>query len=131
MTPLRDITGQRFGSLVVRRRAPNGATGKVKWECDCDCGGSSAVAGHKLRAGLTISCGCLGSRRSFGARTRHLTTKHGLFAGGKRPPEYRSWDGAIQRCHNPDAKDFARYGGRGITVCDEWRNSLRAFMRDM
>ena len=54
-----DLTGQRFGKLVVKERAPNNRFGGARWLCQCDCGNTTVVAGQELRRGGTKSCGCL------------------------------------------------------------------------
>lgn len=61
---------------------------------------------------------------------RDVAGKFGTTHGGKRTPEYKSWAGIIQRCTNPNNKNWNRYGGRGIRVCDEWL-SFEAFIRDI
>lgn len=58
--------------------------------------------------------------------------KHGCAPrGAKRPAIYRKWQHMIQRCHNPNDRDYPQYGGRGITVCDRWRYSFAAFIEDV
>jgi hypothetical protein len=135
MPRLIDLTGQRFGRLLVVRRAPSRPThtGRVTWLCDCDCGRTATVRGTNMRAGITRSCGCL---RVDVAREQELT--HGE-AGVRRPGnsrhkrsrEYSSWCAMRARCYIPSASHFEHYGGRGITVCDRWRNSYEAFLADM
>lgn len=117
--------GTRFGILTVIREAPirkkpSGEVSRVMF-CKCDCGIESIVLLSNLRAGHTTSCGCV--QRAAGKRNK----THGL-AG---TPTYRAWQDMIQRCYNPNRKRYPLYGGRGITVCDEWRASFDAFLRDM
>jgi hypothetical protein len=57
--------------------------------------------------------------------------KHGACCGDARTPEYKSWSAAKGRCFNPNKDDYAHYGGRGITMCDRWRDSFEAFLADM
>ena len=113
-----DLTGQRFGRLVVIKRVENAKNKHPQWLCKCDCGNFKKVRGNSLRAGLIVSCGCY-------AREQRLlgTTKHG-FARTKL--NYR-YDGMISRCYNPKDKYYPNYGGRGIKVCDEWLNDSRKF----
>lgn len=59
------------------------------------------------------------------------STRHGHCRGGLTSPEYRSWHGMKSRCNNPRAANYPRYGGRGISVCDRWRDSFDAFLADM
>jgi hypothetical protein len=114
-----DITGERFGRLVARsiaehRQMTHGI--HVFWHCDCDCGNTKKVDGAKLRSGHTKSCGCI-------SREMHYTHGQTLTA------EYQILQGMIQRCYNPKHPSYGDYGGRGITVCDEWRYSFEAFYK--
>lgn len=118
-----DLTGMRFGRLLVLRRD------EIKprtWVCLCDCSAQVTRAGRELRAGDTKSCGCL--RREV-TRQRYLI--HGATLGKKQSPEYRIWAGMLTRCHNPHCHNFHTYGGRGIVVCDRWRRSFVNFLSDM
>lgn len=112
-----DLTGQRFGKLVVVSRSES-KNGKSLWECRCDCGRISLVVGNKLTSGTTKSCRCLRVESPM---------KH----GGSRSPEYQVWCGIIQRCTNPNAPEYFRYGARGITICERWRESFENFLMDM
>lgn len=58
-------------------------------------------------------------------------TKHGNCTRVKKSPEYQSWASMLGRCFNPNRSHFHRYGGRGITVCERWRNSFQTFLEDM
>jgi hypothetical protein len=121
----KDMTGQRFGKLTVLERAPNNTAGKTpcsQWKCQCDCGATAVVRGHCLRTGHTTSCGCHG-RSVGGKRTR----THGRSGEGI----YIIWQKMIERCHKPDNPAYDRYGGRGIYVCDRWRESFENFLEDM
>jgi hypothetical protein len=120
-----DLTGQRFGRLVVTAFAGRVASG-ASWSCTCDCGGASVVAACNLKSGRSTSCGCF--HREDAAQ--RLTT-HGHARVGLRSPEHTVWLGMIQRCTNPKRDSFPRYGGRGITVCDRWLKSFEAFLADM
>ena len=113
-----DLTGQRFGRLVVLERAENAKDKHPQWLCKCDCGNTKVVKGSHLRKGDIVSCGCY-------AREQRLlsTTKHG-FARTKL--NYR-YENMISRCYNPKDKNYINYGARGIGVCDEWRNDSRTF----
>lgn len=117
-----DITGQRFGRLVVVGRAGTNADRKATWRCRCDCGNDIVVCGKDMRVGDTNSCGCLAAEK-FGA----VITKH----GGVSTPEYRVYSHMIGRCSNPGDTAFRNYGGRGISVCDRWRESFAHFLADM
>jgi len=115
-----DLTGQRFGRLVVRSVA-SAERGIVKWNCECDCGTTQVVQSTHLRSGHTRSCGCWRNEQTT-ARNR-AGAKHGMHLS----PEYGIWRSMVKRCHSPTAHAYDRYGGRGITVCPEWRTSFEAF----
>lgn len=120
MANFKDITGQRFGRLVVSHRTQNNKNGFACWVCVCDCGNTTIVNGSLLRMGNTKSCGC-------------LSKEHGIKIGKARKKENRDsklfdvWRQMKQRCQNPNHKAYVHYGGRGITVCDEWKNSYDVF----
>lgn len=113
-----DMAGKRYGRLFVLRRAGSNKDGLALWLCKCDCGNMCVVEGAKIRKGNTRSCGCLHVES-----TRNRFTKHGLYQNRL----YGVWKMINQRCSNPRNKNYGRYGGRGISVCEEWRNSFQAF----
>lgn len=126
-----DLTGQRFGRLTVIGRAPSLiADDKIRktgrritvWRCQCDCGNVKDIISWSLRSGHTISCGCYCQDNM-----RKRMTTHGDTLNGKPTRLYKIWDCMKNRCYNPNKKSYARYGGRGITVCDEWLNSFESF----
>ena len=121
-----DLTGKRFGRLrVIERRGSKSR--QPLWLCLCDCGAERIVPGAHLRGGNTKSCGCW--RREFPKITK---TTHGLSSNGRRKSLlYLQWNGMRQRCHNPNQQHYQRYGGRGIKVCDRWRQSFVNFYSDM
>ena len=116
-----DLTGERFGMLEVASRAPD-ANEKSMWSCHCECGSEKIIRGSHLRAGAYKSCGCIrgGSDPVHGHAIKYLRSR-----------TYRSWDAMKQRCSNPNAPFWNRYGGRGITICDRWFNSFENFLEDM
>lgn len=117
MAKLIDLTGQKFGRLsVVRRFGVRG--GHAAWLCKCDCGNHHIAIGRNLTKGLTKSCGCL-HKEQLASRSR----THGM----SQTRLYRIWHDMKNRCYYKADKQYAYYGGRGITVCDEWRNSFEAF----
>ena len=123
MSTLKDLTGQRFGRLVVIERAgsyvsPDRKQTHSLWICVCDCGNITTTRGGLLRNGTTKSCGCLSRDVA-----REYNTKHGM----AKTRLYAIWAGMKNRCSHPSHKSYYRYGGKGITVCDEWENDFQAF----
>ena len=115
-----DLTGQRFGRLMVTGRDTNKTEGgSVWWKCRCDCGRVKTTIGQSLRKGATRSCGCL--------HAEHLLTKPRLSHGRTNTAEYRAWTDMKTRCFNQKNRCWNLYGGRGITVCAEWLNDFPAF----
>ena len=112
-----DLIGQRFGELTVVAEVGR-QSGKVLWECVCDCGGSIKSVTGNLKNGTTHSCGCY----SLKART-----KHGMHSS--RP--YSIWRSMKCRCSLPNHTGYAEYGGRGISVCERWLESFENFWEDM
>ena len=115
-----EMVGKRFGKLTVISECPvRKKNNIVTWICKCDCGSvTNPIKGTHLRDGTTKSCGCL--QRDV---TIQRNIKHGLW--GNRL--YHIWDNMIQRCTNPNRIEFQNYGGRGIQVCDEWKDNFQAF----
>lgn len=113
-----DLTGKRFGRLVVICRAGKGKGWQSLWLCRCDCGSFVVVRHSSLTSGNTKSCGCY--HRDYTAITH---TKHGHF--GDRL--YFVWNTMKGRCNNPNNQKYKDYGGRGIKVCDEWANDFMSF----
>lgn len=118
-----DLIGKTFGRLTVQSPKMLGdGTFSGKWNCVCECGNHSEVSTASLNNGNSQSCGCLSIDRS-----REVLGTH-LMAG---TPEYYSWSNMKARCLNVNSSNYSRYGGRGITVCDEWKDSFEAFYADM
>lgn len=126
MTKL-DLVGQRFGRLVVERPGGIKKGQGSFWWCRCDCGTVKRVHGGNLRTGHTQSCGCLAQETR---KTQRGPLKHGHARPGAEHPLYRRWRSMVQRCTDPKAANYHKYGGRGIRVCDRWRD-FAAFLADM
>jgi hypothetical protein len=125
MTRIEIPNGTKFGRLTVTEElSPRIRNGKAYrlFLCECDCGERIEALLCNLRTGKSTSCGCLKIERAVEARRTH---------GLSQTPEYSVWADMLVRCHNPNHKHFARYGGRGIKVCDRWRNSCQAFISDV
>ena len=113
----RDLTGQRFGMLVVEERAGSAETGCALWKCRCDCGKEKIIRGPLLIKGEAVSCGC------YALAQRKLPKSHGL----SDHPLYSIWADIKQRCFNKNNNNYKNYGGRGISVCKEWSDSFESF----
>lgn len=119
-----EMIGRRFGKLTVVSRCGsekgNGLSRKL-WDCVCDCGKHKIVNTRSLTNGHTQSCGCLAKETKrkpkikTATRKEHIRLRH-------------VWKGIKQRCYNPNHPEYKNYGGRGIKMCDEWRNSSKAFI---
>lgn len=108
-----DLTGQRFGRLVIVAEEGR-LDGRLLWACRCDCGKVCQKRSSNLVQGNSLSCGCW---------RKEEPRKHGL----KDSRLYNIWRGMVQRCEYSKHKSYKDYGGRGITICDEWRNDFKAF----
>lgn len=115
-----DLTGQKFGRLTVVKRAENSKSNKTRWECICDCGNELITVGAQLKNGRTKSCGCL---------QKELLSKRVRTHGMTNERLYGIWCGIKQRCFNPNIDAYKNYGGRGITMCDEWFNDFSKFQK--
>lgn len=91
---------------------------------ECDCGERVVASISNVKNGSTSSCGCV--RKEVLKHQNHRTT-HGMSDSS----EYKIWSGIKDRCLNVENKDYEKYGGRGISICDRWRNSFECFIADM
>ena len=103
--------GMRFGRLRVVAAGPL-RKGHYYWECVCDCGGVITTSYSNLTRGQTSSCGCLQKERASATHRIH---------GMTGTPTHNTWSSMIQRCINPNLKEFKYWGGRGIKVCERWQ----------
>lgn len=116
------MAGRRHGGLTVIERVGTSKSRDAIWSYRCDCGRTGQATGYAIRSGKTTSCPeCALSR--FASRS--------ITHGETESAEYRTWTDMKTRCFNPMSTGYARYGGRGITVCDRWKNSFEAFLQDM
>lgn len=124
MSAISDITGQRFGRLTalnISGRSPQG----MIWLCLCDCGNKTSVHAKYLKIGNTKSCGCWDREA-----VRRRNFKHGHRTRGKSHPLYSTWQNIHRRCSDQNSRDYKNYGGRGILVCEQWRD-FECFLSDM
>lgn len=118
----RTYVGEKFGRLTVLIKLKTHHSQPTMLICLCECGNHTRVHAVNVTSGRTQSCGCLQHEHPGG-----YTTTHGM----SRSRVYGIWAGMIQRCHNPKAANYDRYGGRGIEVCWAWRTSFESFYQDM
>lgn len=116
MARLIDLTGRRFGMLVALSMDGVDSYRQRMWRCVCDCGRTVVMVGRNLRSGNSKSCGCRSA-----VKATHKMSKTRI---------YNIWSGMITRTTNPAASKWKHYGGRGITVCDAWRD-FENFYADM
>lgn len=121
----RDIRGQTFGRLTVLECTESIDKDKLYWRCLCECGNYIPIRGDHLISGETVSCGCY--QRESAAKKMSERITHGM----SKSIEYETWSKMLQRCYNQKSHNYNDYGGRGITVCDRWRNSFENFYEDM
>lgn len=112
-----DLTGKRFGRLVCIHDIGTKNGGYI-WKCICDCGNITYVSVRHLSNGHTKSCGCL--RKEGENKGAYL---HGLH----KTRLYSIWSNMKTRCTNPNAPNYKFYGGKGVSICEEWRHDFRSF----
>lgn len=121
MAKMEDFTGRVFGRLTVLSHENKRKNGYIVWKCQCECGNICYKKSLDLKTSYG-SCGCYTIEKSKEHNTKH---------GKTYSREYNSWQGAKSRCLNKNNKDYPRYGGRGIKVCDRWLESFDNFYEDM
>lgn len=132
MEVLRGVT--RFGRLTVLGEAPRivspSGFAALAALVRCDCGVEKVIRARGLVVGDTESCGCL-QKELTAVKIAERSRTHGQSGKTTRTPEYYTWTTMKSRCLNPNDANYGRYGARGITVCDRWRDSFEAFFVDM
>ena len=115
-----NLRGRTFGTLTVLEFDIKSSPERTRWVCRCACGEVKSVMTQNLLKGDVQSCG---------RGMCHPNAKH----GGRinRDPEYSAWCSIKQRCYSPTCPNFARWGGRGIKMCDQWLNNYEQFLADV
>jgi len=116
-----NFTNKRFGKLIAIEPTDKRKRKYIVWKCKCDCGNFTEVASGDLNK--TKSCGCLLKEPKIFI--------HGHTCNGKSSPTFKSWESMKQRCFNSKNHKYPIYGGRGIKVCDRWKDSFKNFLDDM
>lgn len=111
MPPYIDMTGMRYGRLTAMKRVKNSKNGQTMWQFKCECGKEIVTTGWAARSGHTTSCGCFLSET-----TASLKYSHGM----ARTRIYKIYQKMKERCYKETDKSYSRYGGRGISICDDW-----------
>lgn len=122
MPPFKDIAGKKINRLTAIKVVDK-SQGAYRWLCQCDCGETTIVKISKILNNTTKSCGCF-NRETIG----NISRTHGL---GHRTKEYNSWIAMKMRCYSLKDSRYKNYGGRGIYVCERWKNSFPNFLSDM
>lgn len=117
-----DLTGKKYGRLYVIGFHHNNKKGLSYWKCKCDCGNEKIIRGTHLQNGISKSCGCLHKEIASMACQHNFQTH-----GESKTRLYKIWAHIKARCYNKNNKAYLRYGGRGISMCDEWKNSFINF----
>lgn len=116
-----DLTGQKFGKLLVIREAGRSKTNRIMWLCRCECGVEKVVGRNELRSGDTLSCGCHKAKCLHDLRAKHMLT------GSK---QFIAWRNMKSRCVDPKSDSYYLYGLRGITYDPKWE-TFEGFWEDM
>jgi len=120
-TNSKKLQNQTFGRLTAISCIHK--NGVLYWKCRCSCGNYVEVIPASLTSGKTRSCGCYQRERTSQTRLKHGFSKK----GSESTRLYRIWSAMKYRCYNPKSNHYNRYGGRGITVCDEWKDNFICF----
>lgn len=110
-----DMIGKRFGKLTVIEEYDRNKRGYYRYLCKCDCGNEKIAIGSELQNGHIKSCGCYKKDSIINRCAKYTKEEKKL---------YGIWKGIRSRCNNKNSKPYQYYGGRGITICDEWNDYL-------
>ncbi|MEK4302424.1 hypothetical protein MKY30_23990 [Oceanobacillus sp. FSL W8-0428] len=117
-----DLTGDKYGRLTAMKLSYRDKRSNSFWICKCDCGNETVVRIGDLRSGNTTSCGCFREEQSNKALVERSTTH-----GHTKTRLYTIWHGMKLRCYTKSNASYKYYGGRGISVCDEWKDDFASF----
>lgn len=121
---VKDISNKKFGRLTALEPTSKRKWGYVVWLCKCDCGNVFETTTSDLLRESTVSCGCLRKEKAaITAKKGDNRRKHNM----SDTHIYWVWTKIKQRCFNPNDKGYKNYGGRGITICSEWKNDFKSF----
>jgi hypothetical protein len=118
------VIGKKFNRLTIIGFSERKNNGKIMVLCLCDCGKEKSIDKSAVLCGHTKSCGCIDALRFGFPPEQHNDND-------RNSKEYRAWRHIKGRCYNKNVKEYPRYGGRGITVCDRWRFSYLTFLSDL
>lgn len=121
MKPLQ-LNGIRFSNLVAKEFCGKNKHNQTLWKCLCDCGNTVVRSRNSLKKNRLVSCGCF--LKTF---LPNINTKHKM----SKSPEYRAYRGMLNRCYRKKERNYESYGGRGIVVCDKWKESFVEFLKDV
>ena len=129
MAKIKDLTGERFGQLLVLKYKGS-ANNNSTWDCVCDCGNIKTFYANNLKGGTTKSCG---HKKITSSPEKDVCILKGYVTidSDLRTVEYTTWAHMKSRCYNKKNKNYKNYGGRGITICDEWKECFFNFLSDM
>lgn len=122
MGKFKDLTGMKFNELTVIKQEGKDKYGKILWLCNCSCGNQTVTHGRDLVNGHCKSCGCILNRNR---------RDKSIYKGYHKTRLFRIWKTMRSRCNNSNDKNYEYYGGRGITVCDEWNKDGDGFFKFM
>ena len=122
----KDLTGQRFNRLVVLEHIVKDDKEHTYWRCLCDCGNETIARSDALKSGAKQSCGCF-HKEIMPDILRNVVDTRIKTHGKTKTRLYGVWNSMCSRCYVVTNSAYKNYGGRGIKVCDEWRNNFQAF----
>lgn len=110
-----DLTNKRFGKLIAVEKVGKDKARNILWRCKCDCGNEVIVTACELNRGHCRSCGCYQKERASEANKIH---------GKSHTKLHYVWTDMLKRCENPSHHAYKWYGGKGVNVCDEWKEFI-------